>query len=67
MVEASDFFLTDEQLRDRFEAQVRDFVFSDYAPQSTRSWCCSVASPQWARARRWRPPNGATPTVDWCR
>nr|WP_031080311.1 zeta toxin family protein [Streptomyces sp. NRRL S-118] len=33
MAEASDFFLTDKELRDRFDAHVRDFVFSGYARQ----------------------------------
>lgn len=33
MAEASDFFLTDKELRDRFEEDVRDFVFSRYTPQ----------------------------------
>ncbi|WP_455355896.1 zeta toxin family protein [Streptomyces sp. SYSU K217416] len=33
MAEASDYFLTEEQLRDRFEERVRDFVFSGYSPQ----------------------------------
>lgn len=35
MAEARDFFLTEEQLHDRFEERVRDFVFSGHAPQST--------------------------------
>ncbi|GAA2463154.1 hypothetical protein [Streptomyces lavendulocolor] len=34
MAEARDFFLTEEQLRDRFQERVRDFVFSGHAPQS---------------------------------
>jgi hypothetical protein len=33
VAEASDYFLTEEQLRDRFERRVRDFVFSGYVPQ----------------------------------
>lgn len=33
MADASDFFLTDKQLRDRFDERVKDFVFSGYAPQ----------------------------------
>jgi len=31
--EASDYFLTEKQLRDRFEERVKDFVFSGYTPQ----------------------------------
>ncbi|WP_281154702.1 zeta toxin family protein [Streptomyces sp. HYC2] len=33
MAEARDYFLTEEQLRARFEERVRNFVFSGYAPQ----------------------------------
>lgn len=33
MAKASDYFLTEKQLRDRFEERVRDFVFSGYSPQ----------------------------------
>ncbi|MFI9630254.1 zeta toxin family protein [Streptomyces sp. NPDC052042] len=33
VAEASDYFLTEKQLRDRFEERVKDFVFSGYAPQ----------------------------------
>ncbi|MET8945471.1 zeta toxin family protein [Streptomyces sp. NPDC004542] len=33
MAEASDYFLTEKQLRDRFEERVKDFVFSGYTPQ----------------------------------
>ncbi|MFI9155683.1 zeta toxin family protein [Streptomyces sp. NPDC053367] len=33
MSEARDYFLTEEQLRARFEERVRDFVFHGYAPQ----------------------------------
>ncbi|MGW3510818.1 zeta toxin family protein [Streptomyces sp. NPDC000994] len=34
MAEARDYFLSEEQLRARFEERVRDFVFSGYAPQT---------------------------------
>ncbi|MEU3657444.1 zeta toxin family protein [Streptomyces sp. NPDC032161] len=33
MAEASDYFLTEKQLRDRFEERGGDFVFSGYTPQ----------------------------------
>lgn len=33
MAEASDYFLTEKELRDRFEERVKDFVFSGYTPQ----------------------------------
>ena len=35
MPEASDYFLTEEQLRKRFEERVREFVFSGYAAQES--------------------------------
>jgi UDP-N-acetylglucosamine kinase len=33
VAEARDYFLTEKQLRDRFEERVKDFVFSGYTPQ----------------------------------
>lgn len=33
MAEARDFFLTEKQLRDRFEDRVKEFVFGGYSPQ----------------------------------
>lgn len=33
MVEANDYFLTEKELRDRFEERVKEFVFSGYMPQ----------------------------------
>ncbi|GGO98282.1 zeta toxin family protein [Wenjunlia tyrosinilytica] len=34
MTEASDYFLTDKQLLDRFEERVKEFVFGGYSPQA---------------------------------
>ncbi|MFH8574014.1 hypothetical protein [Streptomyces sp. NPDC017993] len=33
MTDPSEFYLTEDQLRERFEERVKDFVFSGYEPQ----------------------------------
>lgn len=69
MAETSDYFLTEEQLRARFEERVRDFVFSGYTPQDQPVLVLVGAQPAAGKSqanggRRAAPRRPATRSAD---
>jgi hypothetical protein len=67
VAEASDYFLSEDQLRAVFEEKVLDFVFGQYQPQERPVLVLLGAQPAAGKSQARRRSSNGTRTVSWCR